>query len=35
MFVSPLVVRLTIICDVVVDWLLALNACSQVVWKFP
>ena len=35
MFVSPLVVRLTIICDVVVDWLLALNACSQVVWKSP
>ena len=35
MFVSRLVVRLTIICDVVIDWLLALNTCSQVVWKSP
>ena len=33
MFVSHLVVRMTIICAVVIDWLLALNTCSQGVWK--
>ena len=33
MFVSHWVVRMTIICDVVIYWLLALNTCSQGVWK--